>query len=131
MMALTDGAQFKHSVSKSMMRIENDVPCIPHLRKRPMEKKLSLIMVKSLGEQENNKSARLRHGEKMSKILNENVFGCANDTGNCSVNMDEKAGDLGEVKFNDGYAKDVENILSSIFPKVLTKPESKCSQWEI
>jgi hypothetical protein len=45
--------------------------------------------------------------------------------------MDEKTGELGEVKFNDGYAKDVEKVLSSILPKLLTKAESKCSQWKI
>jgi hypothetical protein len=52
MMALTDVARFKHSVSTAMMKIENDVPCILHLHKRPMENILSLIMMKSLGEQE-------------------------------------------------------------------------------
>jgi predicted nucleic acid-binding Zn-ribbon protein len=131
MMALTDVARFKHSVSTAMMKIENAVPCILHLHKRLMEKILSLIMLKSLAEQEKHKSARLRHAEKMSKILNENAFGCANDPGTYSVPMDEKTGELGEVKFNDGYAKDVEKVLSSILPKLLTKPESNCSQWKI
>jgi hypothetical protein len=63
----------------------------------------------------------------MSKILNENAFGCANDPGTYSLLMDENKGELGEVKFNDGYAKDVEKVISSIFPKLLTKAESKCS----
>jgi hypothetical protein len=67
----------------------------------------------------------------MSKILNENAFGCANDPGAYSVPMDEKTGGLGEVKFNDGYAKDVKKFMSSILPKLLTKADSKCSQWEI
>jgi hypothetical protein len=127
MMALTDVARFKYSVSTAMTRVENDVPCIFHLRKRLMEKILSLIMVKSLCEQEKNKSTRLRHGEKMSKMINENVLGCANDTGTYSAPME----DLGEVKFNDGYAMGVEKFLSSILLKFLTKPESKCSQWKI
>jgi hypothetical protein len=65
MMALT---RFKHSVSTEMVIIDNDMPCILHLHKRLMEKILSLIMLKLLGEQE-QKSARLRHGEKMSKII--------------------------------------------------------------
>jgi hypothetical protein len=81
MMALTDVARFKHSVSTAMIKIENAVPCILHLHKRLMEKILSLIMLKSLAEQEKHKSARLRHAEKMSKILNDNAFGCANDPG--------------------------------------------------
>jgi hypothetical protein len=38
MIALTDVACFKHPVSTAMMKIENDVPCILHLHKRPMEK---------------------------------------------------------------------------------------------
>jgi hypothetical protein len=45
--------------------------------------------------------------------------------------MDEKAGELGEVKFNDEYAKDVEKVMFSILQKVLTKAKSKCYQWEI
>jgi hypothetical protein len=67
----------------------------------------------------------------MSRILNENEFGCANDICTYSVPMDEKTGELGEVKFNDGYANDVEKVLCSILPKLLTKPESKCSQLKI
>jgi hypothetical protein len=66
----------------------------------------------------------------MSEILNENAFGCANDPRTYSVPMDEKTGDLGEVKFNDGHAKDVEKVLSSILPKLLTEAESNCSQWK-
>jgi hypothetical protein len=38
MMALTDVARFKYSVSTAMMKIENAVPCILHLHKRLMEK---------------------------------------------------------------------------------------------
>jgi hypothetical protein len=117
MMELTDVSSFKHSVSTAMVKIDNDVPCILHLRKRLMEKILSLIMLKSLVEQEKNKPARLRHAEKMSKILNENAFGCANDPGTYSVPMDENTGELREAKFNDGHAKDVDKVFSSILPK--------------
>jgi hypothetical protein len=67
----------------------------------------------------------------MSKNLNENAFGCANDPGTYSVPMDEKTGELGDVTLNDGYAKDVEKVLFSILPKLLTKAESKCSQCKI
>jgi hypothetical protein len=52
MMALTDVACFKHSVSTEMIKIEIYVPCILHLHTRLMEKILSLIMSKSLAEQE-------------------------------------------------------------------------------
>jgi hypothetical protein len=45
------------------------------------------------------------------------------------VPMDDNIGELGEVKFNDGYAKDVEKFLSELIPKFLTKPESKYSKW--
>jgi hypothetical protein len=46
--------------------------------------------------------------------------------------MDENTGKLGEVKFNDGYAKDLEKVHSSIHTKLLCKAESKqCSQWKI
>jgi hypothetical protein len=51
MMALTDVARFKHSVSTAMMKIDNDVPCILHLHKLLIEKMISLVMLKSLAEQ--------------------------------------------------------------------------------
>jgi hypothetical protein len=44
------------------------------------------------------------------------------------VSMYEKTGELGDVKFNDGYAKDVEKVSFSIIPKLLTKAESNCAQ---
>jgi hypothetical protein len=43
--------------------------------------------------------------------------------------MDENSGDLGEVKFSDGYAKLVELKLLALLPKLLTKPEDMCSAW--
>jgi hypothetical protein len=54
MMALTEVARFKHSVSTAMMKIENYVPCILHLQKRLMDKILSLIMFNSLAEPKKN-----------------------------------------------------------------------------
>jgi hypothetical protein len=125
----TDVARFKRSVADAMIRIENAVPCVLHLHKRVMEKILSLIFTRSLGEQEKTKAVRLVHAEKMSKWLNEKAFGTVDDPGTYSVPMDDKTGELGEVKFNDGYAKDVENVLSELITKFLTKPESKCSKW--
>jgi hypothetical protein len=46
MRALTDATHFKHSVSTSMLRKDNVVPCILHLHKCPIERILSLIMAK-------------------------------------------------------------------------------------
>jgi hypothetical protein len=66
-----------------------------------MKKIISLIFTRSLEEQENNKAARLRHTQKMSKWLNERAFGTIDDPGTYSVPMDEKIGELGKVKFND------------------------------
>jgi hypothetical protein len=80
-----------------------------------------------LGEQEKTKSARLLHAQKMSKWLNEKAFGIVDDPGACIVPMDDNTGELGEVKFNDGNAKNVEKVLSELIPKFLTKPESKCA----
>jgi hypothetical protein len=94
-----------------------------------MEKFLSLIFTRSLGEQEKTKAAWLLNAQKISKWLNEKDFGTVCDPGTCSVPMEEKTSELGEVKFNDGYAKDDEKVLSKLIPKFLTKPESKCSKW--
>jgi hypothetical protein len=69
----------------------------------------------------------MRHGNKMSKMLNEHVFGTHDDPGTYSVPMDEKSVDLGEFKFNDGYAKLVELKLLALLPTLLTKPECVCS----
>jgi hypothetical protein len=48
--------------------------------------------------------------------------------------MDEKTGEVGEVKLNDGYANDgyakyVEEILSEFLPKFITKPTKLCKDW--
>jgi hypothetical protein len=42
---------------------------------------------------------------KNSKWLNERAFGSPDDSGTYSVSMDEKTGEFGEVKFNDGMQK--------------------------
>jgi hypothetical protein len=65
-----------------------------------------------LGEQEKTKDVRLLHAQNMSKWLNEKAFGTVDDPGTYSVPMDDKTGELSEVKFNDGYAKDFEKVLS-------------------
>jgi hypothetical protein len=43
--------------------------------------------------------------------------------------MDENTGELGEKKFNDGYAECVELVLSELLSKFITKPASTCSEW--
>jgi hypothetical protein len=45
------------------------------------------------------------------------------------VPMDENTGELGEIKFYDGYAECVELVLSELLPKFITKPASTCSEW--
>jgi hypothetical protein len=64
-----------------------------------------MVMLRSLDEQDKTKAARLCHAENVSKWLNELAFGSPLDPETYNVAMDEKTGDLGEVKFNDGYAK--------------------------
>jgi hypothetical protein len=118
----TAASSFNDSVTAAMMKIENTVPCMLHLHKRIIEKILSLV---SLGVQESNKAARLRHTELMVKWLNEKAFGEPDDPGTYSVPMDEKTGELGEVKFNDNYAQRVEETLADILPKFLTNASSK------
>jgi hypothetical protein len=47
----------------------------------------------------------------MSQFLNENAFGTPDKPGNYHVPMDEKTGELGEIKFNDGVTKILESVL--------------------
>jgi hypothetical protein len=99
-----------------MIIIGNAVPCVLHLHKRVMEKILSLIFTRSLGEHENTTAAGLLHAQKMSKWLNKKAFGTVDDPGTYfSVPMDDNTDELGEVKFNDGYAKVVQKVLLIIF----------------
>jgi hypothetical protein len=56
------------SVSYAMMEIGNDVHCILHLHKHVIEKLLSLVMLKSLEEQDKTKAARLRHGKNVKVV---------------------------------------------------------------
>jgi hypothetical protein len=126
---LTEVARFKRSVADAMIINENTVPCVLHLHKRVVEKILSLIFIRSLGEQKKKKAVRLVHSQNKSKWLNTKAFGTVDDPGTYNVPMEYKTGELGEVKFNDGYAKDVEKVLSELITKFLTKPESKCSNW--
>jgi hypothetical protein len=104
----SDVPYFEVSISGAITYVDNDVPCILHLHKRVIENILSMILIRSLGEQEKTKAARLRHGEKTSKMLNDHVFGTHDDPGTYSAPMDETYGELGEVEFNDGYATLVE-----------------------
>jgi hypothetical protein len=102
-----------------------------YICKKGLLRKLNMILLGSLWEQEKTRAARLRHGDKISRIINEHVFGSHDDPGTYSVTMDEKSGGVGEVKFNDGYAKLVELKLSALLPKLLTKPEYVCSDWTL
>jgi hypothetical protein len=70
---------FEVSVSGAMMDVDNVIPCILHLHKRLNEKILSIILLRSLGEQDKTKSAMLIYGEKISRILNEHVLGTHGD----------------------------------------------------
>jgi hypothetical protein len=115
----TDVASSWQYVADAMIRIENAVPCVLHLHKRVMKKIISLIFSRSLGEQEKKKSARLLHALKMSKWLNEKAFVTVDDPRTYCVPMDDNTGELGEIKFNYGYAKDVEKVLSELIPKFL------------
>jgi hypothetical protein len=92
-----------------------------------MEKILNLIMATFLDKQEWNKSARLQHSEKMTKVLNDNMFGNTINPGNYSVRMDKNTGELGGG-VNDSSAKDVELILSNILQKLFTKSDSNCEE---
>jgi hypothetical protein len=125
----TDATRFEQSISEAMMGIENDFTCVLPFHKHVIEKIISMVMLRSLYQQDKTKAALLRHAEKMSKWLNDLAFGSPLDPGTYSVPMDEKNGELGKVKFNDGYVKCVELVLSEFLPKFITNPASKCSDW--
>jgi predicted amino acid-binding ACT domain protein len=82
-----DVRNFEISVSGAMIEVENAVRIL-HLHKRVIEEILSMILLISLGEKEKTKAARLRHGEKMSRLLNEHVFGTHEDPGTyCPIHL--------------------------------------------
>jgi hypothetical protein len=116
----TDASRFNNIVAADIMNIENAMPCILHLHKRVIEKIVSLVFLRSLSEQESNKAARFRHTVLVGNWLNEKAFGEPNDPGTYSIPMDKNTGELGEVKFNDNYAKRVEETLADLVPKILT-----------
>jgi hypothetical protein len=68
--------------------------------------------------------------KNMSDFLNENTFGSPNKLGSYRVTMDQKTGDLWEVKFNDSVAKKLEVVLmEKVLPKFLAANQ-KVDKWQ-
>jgi hypothetical protein len=104
-----DILNFSGSVAQAMITA---IPCFLHLYKCFFEKVTSLIYALALNiHSKDNKKARLKYAESMPEFLNENAFGTPEKLDNYHVPMDEKTGELGEVKFNNDVAKILELVL--------------------
>jgi hypothetical protein len=76
-----------------------------------------------------NKEARKKQAKKISDIINTRAFGTVEDPGTYKVPFDSKSGKVAEVKFDDSRAKTLEAELSKILPNIITKEESRKSEW--
>jgi hypothetical protein len=92
---------------------------------------MSLIYALALSNHlKDNKKASLKYAESMSEFLNENAFGTPEKPGNYHGPVNEKTGELGEVKFNDGVAKNLELVLvQKVLPHFLNEA-SKLTDWK-
>jgi hypothetical protein len=68
--------------------------------------------------------------QNQSEFLNENAFGTPDKPGNYHVPMDEKTGELGEVKFNDGVAKSLDLVLVQKTLTHFLNEASKLTDWK-
>jgi hypothetical protein len=113
----------------SMGSLEDVIPCILHLHKRVIEKLIEMLMCQSLNEADNqSKDGRIAHCRKMSNFFNTIAFGTPEDPGPYVVPHD-KDQKLGDIKFNDGWAKNIELKFPELLPKLLVKRASKKQRW--
>jgi hypothetical protein len=122
---------FGGSVSHTMMRVENAVPCVLYFHKRVMEKCMQLILILALNECEAQTiNQRLRRARRLVVVLNETAFGSPEGPCQYHVPMNDKDGTLGDIKFVGGWAKRLEHVFVFILPRCVLKPDqSKLSQW--
>jgi hypothetical protein len=87
------------------------------------------MLLQSLNEantQSNDR--RVLHCKKMSFFFNTIAFGTSTDPGHY-VEPHDKEGNLGELKVNDRWDKQVEAKIPELVGMLLVKPTSKKDKW--
>jgi hypothetical protein len=121
-----DVIAYEASVVNMMVLADNQLQCILHLRKRVMEKIMSMIYSISLDEvSTTNKNARKRQAGKIAEIINVSAFG---KPGTYKVPYDPHTGKVGEVKYDNSPAKYLEDILPEMLSLVIAKQPNQ-SNW--
>jgi hypothetical protein len=119
------GNQGKHAMGS----LEDALPCILHLHKIVMEKIIEILLVKYFHQVKNQSAAGIIcHANFVSKVLNTTAFGTAEEPGPYVLPVGSD-GELGEIKFNDKWAKDIENYLVDILPLFITDQPDKLADW--
>jgi hypothetical protein len=109
--------------------LEDALPCILHLQKKAMSKIIDILLVKSFHNVKNQSAAgRIWHANFVSKILHTTAFGTAEEPGPyvLPVGFD---GELGEINFNDNWAKYIEHSLDEILPLIIIDHPDKLADW--
>jgi hypothetical protein len=87
---------------------------------------MTMIYCVSLDEvSTTNKNARKRQIVKIAHIINTISYGTPTDHGAYRVPYDPKTGLIGEVKFDDSRAKDLEEELNKILALLITQGPNK------
>jgi hypothetical protein len=109
--------------------LEYAILCILHLHKRVIENVIEMLMRQSLNEADNqSKDGRIALCRKVSKHLNTLAFIIPEDPGPYVVPHD-KDGKSGDIKFNDGWAENIELKFPELLSKLLVKRTSKKQKW--
>jgi hypothetical protein len=123
---LRDVIAYESSVVNAMYKAEHQLPCVLHLHKRVIEKVTTMIYCVSLDEvSTTNKNARKRQIAKISHIINTIAYDTPTDPGTYRVPNDQKKGLIGEVKFDESRAKDLEEELNAILPLLIRQEPNK------
>jgi hypothetical protein len=124
-----DVINFGNQGKNAMGSFEDALPCILHLQKRVMEKIIEILLVKSFHHVKNESEVgRTCHANFVSKVLNTTAFGTAEEPGPYVLPVGSD-GELGEIKFNDRWANDIENSLDEILPLIITDQPDKLADW--
>jgi hypothetical protein len=121
----SDEINFKNLGSNAMGSLEDSIPCDLHLHRRVVEKNIEILFIHSINKNGNDTdSGRLRPAKKLEFWVNTIAFGNEEEPGSYVLPMN-KDGTVGDIKFNDAWAKKIEKSLAELLPKMLANnPES-------
>jgi hypothetical protein len=125
----SDVINFKNLGSNAMGSLEDSIPCVLHLHKRVVEKIIEILFIHSINNNGNDTdSGRLRHAKKLEFWVNTIAFGNEEEPGSYVLPMN-KDGNVGDIKFNDAWAKKIEKSLAELLPKMLANNPESIHTW--